>query len=159
MTDPLPSIFIPGTAQTAGSKRAFVRAGRAIVTDDNPNSRAWKERVAYFARQAWPHPPLDEPLVVSFVFTLARPGYHFGKRAGVAYLKPNAPSWHSSRPDALKLARGCEDALSGVVYADDSLIAEEHLRKVYGPQPGVAIVIRRALEPTPLELAAAMRSA
>lgn len=168
---PLLTLFVPGAPQPAGSKRAIPLKASGVylrrpsgapivnVVDDAKGSRAWKERVAYFAREAWRWAPLDEPVALTLVFTLARPRAHFGSRGGVEYLKSSAPSLHTKKPDALKLARGVEDALTGIVWRDDSLIAEEHLRKCYGESAGVAIVVRRATDARITEHAAATRTA
>lgn len=170
---PLFSLFVPGVPQPAGSKRAIPlfahgryltdrKTGRPLinVVDDNPASDTWKRHVKGCARDAWASDPLDEPLALTLVFFMDRPQYHFGRRQGQSYLKADAPLRHRTKPDALKLARAVEDALTGVLYVDDALIVEEHLRKNYGARAGVAIFLRRAPEPAPLiELAAAQRSA
>jgi Holliday junction resolvase RusA-like endonuclease len=56
-------------------------------------------------------------------------------------LRENAPRFHSNRPDALKLGRAVEDALTGILYADDSRIAVERLSKIYSQSPGVSIAL------------------
>lgn len=133
-------VTIPGKPEPAGSKRAFIirsKAGaqRAVVTDANKNAGAWKDKVSLFLAQTvtWIG---SGPVRVDFVFTLPRPRGHYrtGKHAGE--LRKDAPTWPTSRPDALKLARAAEDAMTGTVFGDDAQIVEEHIHKVYGPAPG-----------------------
>jgi len=49
---------------------------------------------------------------------------------------------HTKRPDADNIAKGCKDALKGVVYRDDSQIIDLHVSKEYGDPPRVVIELR-----------------
>ena len=122
-----------GSPQPAGSKRSFpFRRGDGSlgvrVTDDNPKGRDWKIAVAAAAPKLSPDTLLSGPLTVEFIFELPRPAGHFGKRG----LLPSAPACPTVRPDVLKLARAVEDALTGVLWRDDSQIVFEALTKRYG---------------------------
>lgn len=122
-------VTVYGNAKPAGSKRAFIRGGKASITDANPNSRTWKNNVGQVVGEAWgDRPMLTGPVAVRFTFFVARPKSHTGARG----LKPSAPEYPAKRPDLLKLARGVEDAMTGIVYQDDSLIVRELLIKEYG---------------------------
>lgn len=130
---------VHGTPQPAGSKRAFFRGGRAVVVDANKKTRPWKDQVAQIAGEAMTGRPLMRgPLWVILRFYVRRPKGHFGKKG----LLSSAPAHPTTRPDVLKLARGVEDALSGVCYVDDSQIVAEELWKEYGPER-VEIEIRQ----------------
>jgi Holliday junction resolvase RusA-like endonuclease len=130
---------VPGRAQPAGSKRAFVRNGRPIIVDANPASGAWKERVAIAAAQArGSTPPLSGPIKFCLHVTLLRPQGHWKKSGG---LSRSAPAWPVVRPDLLKLARACEDACTGVLYEDDSQIVDEQLIKTYGDRDEATITV------------------
>ena len=74
---------------------------------------------------------------------MPRPASHYGTKKGERYLKPNAPRFHTSKPDATKLLRCVEDALNGVLVKDDARIAEQSVRKVYGDRPGAYILVER----------------
>ena len=133
-------IKVYGKAQPAGSKRAFVHNGRAIVTDANKNSRPWKNDVAQAAADAMDGGELLEgPLSLYVTFFEPRPKAHFGARG----LKPSAPPWPTKKPDATKLLRGVEDAMSGVVYRDDAQIVEQHVYKEYGEPARAEIVVHQ----------------
>ncbi len=126
------SFTVHGTPQPAGSKRAFFRAGRSIVVDANKKSRPWKDQVAQVAGDFMAgRAILQGPIEMTLRFYVHRPKGHLGASGGV---RPSAPRFPDVRPDALKLARGVEDALSGVVYRDDSQIVIERLEKHYGPE-------------------------
>jgi Holliday junction resolvase RusA-like endonuclease len=128
------SIVVYGTPQAAGSKR-HVGGGRII--DANKNAAGWKGKVAQVAGEAREGKPLMRgPVGVRFTFYRARPKGQLKKDGTV---RDSAPIFPTTKPDVLKLARGVEDALSGVVYADDALIVHEELYKRYGEKEGVYI--------------------
>jgi Holliday junction resolvase RusA-like endonuclease len=135
------SFTVYGEAKPAGSKRAFVHKGRAIITDANKNSKPWKQEVAACGAAAMEHatlPLFTEALAVEMRFFVPRPAGHYGKRG----LLPSARPYPSVIPDALKLARGVEDSLSGIVWKDDSQIVDEHIVKFYGEPARVEIAVR-----------------
>lgn len=133
-----------GKAEPAGSKRAFVRNGHAQVVDANSKAKDWKSQVAATAASHFAGELLSGPLAVQFTFFTPRPAGHFGQGRNAGTLKPSAPAYPTSRPDVLKLARGVEDSLSGVIYRDDAQIVEEHLSKRYGAPARCEIRIWKA---------------
>lgn len=137
-----------GTPAPAGSKRALPIGGRRgrrmIVVDASKRARPWKQQVAQEAGRAMNGMRLFRcPLALELIFYVARPKSHFGKRG----LKPSAPEWPAKRPDLLKLARAVEDALTGIVYADDALIVMEALAKRYTEGAECVEVVVRPLLP------------
>ena len=130
------SFFVPGIPKPAGSKRAFVRGGRAIITEDCKTSKDWRGDVKRFAvdavtqqytgTDAWQ--TLDGPLSLHVVFYMQRPKNHYRKNGE---LKPDAPYHHAKRPDATKLLRGLEDALTGILWGDDAQIVRQEVEKRY----------------------------
>ncbi len=134
--------FVPGIAKTAGSKRAFIRGGRAVVMEDCEKSKSWQGQVAMFASEAYSGELLTGPLSVTFVFFRLRPKGHFGTGRNQGVLKTSAPIAPTGKPDVLKLARAAEDALSGVIYQDDAQIVDEFLYDRYGTVPGLAVSIQ-----------------
>lgn len=122
-----------GKPEAGGSKRAFIVKGRAIVTDANKNAAAWKQQIRQAAATVM-HGPLwtgAVKLVADIYF--ARPRSHYTKSGA---LKKGVALQHCQKPDALKVSRLLEDALTGVVYVDDAQIVEEHLRKWWTTQAG-----------------------
>lgn len=118
-----------GTPAPQGSKTRT----RWGVREDNPATKPWRSAVAAEAAAVWNGQPLiSEPVSLDVLFVFSRPKGHYrtGRFAGM--LRPSAPVWCSTKPDADKLARAIGDALSGQILRDDSLIVEWLIRKVYG---------------------------
>jgi len=118
------SFEVRGTPAPQGSHRAFVnrRTGRAIVTDDSPATRPWRQDVRAAALDAtaaagWP-PPTARPVVVVLAFRFDRPKGHHGRHG----LLRSAPPEKLTKPDLDKLVRSTLDALSGLVWRDDSQV-------------------------------------
>ncbi len=144
-TPALVSFFVPGVPATKGSAKAigFIRkhgpkAGRVgvRVINDCDSADAWDARVAYAARLAMKDaPPATGAFWVVFVYVLARPSGHAGKKG----LRPSAPAWPAVKPDFDKLARHSADSLTGIVWDDDSRVCVWSGSKRYaneGDQPG-----------------------
>lgn len=112
-----------GVAQPKGSARAFVPKGwkRPIVTSDNPKNKGWQQLVAEAASQSLHGSGvlLDGPVRLSVMFFLPRPKSL--KKSVTAHLK---------KPDLDKLVRSCKDALTKVIWRDDSqvVVIEAHKR-------------------------------
>ena len=137
------SFTVIGVAQSMGSKRAFVPKGwqRPIITDSNRNLKAWQALVAEAAggaiqARAEPWQLLEGPVRLTLAFYLPRP-------KGLAK-KMRA---HVKAPDCSKLIRSTEDALSGIVYADDSQVVEIVAGKFYAA-PGAPPQCRVTVEET-----------
>lgn len=124
------SFTVFGEAIPQGSAKAFqprykdgTPAGRIIVTSDNPRLRGWRQLVAETASAAlegkgW-HVDVGSITVVA-MFHLPRP-----KALGTK-TKP-----HLTRPDVDKLARAIGDALTGVLWRDDSQVTRMTVGKCY----------------------------
>jgi len=72
---------------------------------------------------------------------MPRPKYHFGTGRNAGKLKDNAVYWCETTPDALKLTRSTEDALTGIAWKDDKQVVDLHVKKIYGERPGAIIRI------------------
>lgn len=122
--------FVPGIPKTAGSKRSFIHphTKRIVTVEDCKKSADWRGDVKKFALEAMrDRELLDEALSVVFVFMLPRPSSHLGAKG----IRPSAPLYPDRKPDVLKLARAAEDAMTSIVWTDDSRIVDEHLFKRY----------------------------
>lgn len=136
---------VSGTPVPQGSKTALI-AGKRIkcregvmvlnpyvnmVEDGNRKTKTlpkdrlkdWRNHVAVCARTACQRLGLD--LLESFValsveFVLPRPKSHLTKSGRLTKSAPAYPG----KPDLSKLVRAVEDALTGVVWRDDSLVVE-----------------------------------
>lgn len=100
-----------------------------ILTESNRNVKSWSQLVAHAANEALGQVPdaeeLTEAVRLSVAFYLPRP-----KSLG----KKSLP--HLKAPDLDKLVRAVKDALTHVVYADDSQVVEVLATKQYtGDEP------------------------
>jgi Holliday junction resolvase RusA-like endonuclease len=155
------SFFVDGHPQTAGSKKALpimkggVRVGTRVVEDGSEANRAakrtWRQDIQLAARQAMAAQGWErshEAVALEFVFYRSRPASHYGTGRNARVLKPSAPAWPIGKPDALKMARGAEDALTGVAFADDAQVVHGSQTKLwtcrYEGREGVAITLRLA---------------
>lgn len=121
------SIDVSGTPASKGSMRAMMVGGRpmAIPGGSSKNQRelnAWTRDVkrdvaAAIGDRAGPM-FVDLPLEVVLLFKLARPSGQIGKKG----VKTSAPAHPAVKPDIDKLARATLDALTGLLFDDDSRI-------------------------------------
>lgn len=147
MSDAAPvRIWVPGEPQPGGSKRAYVVPGkgggkpRAAVVDDAKGSKDWKSRVALFAGQAMAgRSVFAGPVSVRVLFFTARPKDHFGTGRNAGRLKSGTLPYPTKKPDATKLWRSTEDALTGVVWKDDVQVVKQTIEKHWGDNPGALI--------------------
>lgn len=144
---------VDGRPATAGSKRPFPFAGKDgrlhVAVSDNSGERgkSWRALLVDAARRAYVGPPLDGPLVLDVTFRFDRPRAHYGWKKSRPYVKPGAPDYPAVKPDATKLLRAVEDALNGVLWADDARIVVQRARKVYATSPGVDVALSFAARP------------
>jgi Holliday junction resolvase RusA-like endonuclease len=149
------AFFVRGRPQPAGSKRAFpirrkegggwIATGKVAVVDDNPKAKGWQAEVAYAGVLAMEAigatVPWDGPLGLAVRFTLRRPKGHFGTGRNARNLKASAAPWPTTKPDASKLLRAIEDALTGVVWTDDAQVVEQLATKRYGEPEGAHVEV------------------
>lgn len=127
-----------GKAEAQGSARAFMpKGGRfPVVTHDNPRVRGWRDRIADAASRALNGSGqfANGPVRIVAEFYLPRPK---------SLPKRRTPP-HMKAPDVDKLARSLGDALSGVLYRDDSQVVQMKVSKFYagvGESPRAVIAV------------------
>lgn len=124
--------FVPGRPAPQGSKR---HVGRGIMIESSKAVAPWRTTVAWHVSQKFTGPVALGGIYISLDFRMPRP---------VSTPKSKSPM-AIKRPDVDKLIRAILDALSGVVYKDDSQIVLLSARKVLtapDEQPGVQINIK-----------------
>lgn len=140
---------VVGTPGPQGSKTAFVnkKTGRAQMKESSAKVTPWRQDVVAAAAKAaveqdW-HPPREIRVVA--VFTFRRPQHHYRTGKFSHELRPNAPVWHTNKPDLDKLARSTLDALTtAAVIGDDAHVCDLHPMKIWanaGEAIGAYIVI------------------
>jgi len=126
------------TPAPQGSKR-HVGGGRMV--ESSAKVRPWREAVRQEAL-ATGLTITAQPVFLRLSFTFARPKGH---RNAKGQLRPSAPVDHITRPDLDKLCRSTLDALTGVLFADDSQVAFLVASKAYalpGELEGCTIEIK-----------------
>jgi Holliday junction resolvase RusA-like endonuclease len=114
------------------------------MREDNPNTKPWRAAVAAEAAAATiGKEPLTGPLALAALFFFPRPKSHYGTGRNADVLKATAPDYCATKPDADKLLRAAADAMTGIVYRDDSQLVHVSARKLYG-QPRAVLVISEA---------------
>lgn len=130
---------VTGEPRPQGSKRAFYNkhSGRAMIVEDNTKLRPWRQEVtacAMEAKRAEPDFvkfPRGTPVALHVEFSFLRPA---DRKYRNAIYKP-------VKPDIDKLLRGILDALTGVLFEDDSQVAMVLATKCFGEVPGARICI------------------
>jgi len=124
----------------ASGRGGFVRCytpttvkSKAGVRKEHP-ATTWKNQVIAEAQKhkqaLW-----EGPLCVNLTFYFPRPKSHFKSNGE---LKPNAPKWHTSKPDRDNLDKLCLDAQTikqglakGDLWKDDCQVCDGRIRKFY----------------------------
>ena len=136
MTDAV-SFRVLGLPQAKGSTKAFTPKGwtRPIITSTCKGLKAWEQAVRYEAQHAAEGAFFVGPVELSVGFHLPRP-----------VSLPKRVTAHTKRPDLDKLTRAVGDALTGVLWKDDSQVTYISARKSYAlDQPGGATITVRAI--------------
>lgn len=135
-----------GHPEPGGSKRGVpVPGGGVRVLDANRKVMPWRALVAAAAQEAMSEVTsglLTGPVAVAFTFYRQRPAGHYGTGGNSDRVRPAAPLRPVSRPDVTKLVRAAEDALTGIVWRDDSQVVTQVARKEYGTPERLEVKIQ-----------------
>jgi crossover junction endodeoxyribonuclease RusA len=129
------------------------RRGSRVGVYDPGTSAEWKLAIMAAAQAVYPprtKPPISEAVEVHVVFRFLRPRSHYrtGKHAGE--LRPDAPRFHTTKPDRDNLDKAVLDALvRAMVLEDDALVVGGVVAKTYarGSEPAGAYVVIRQPDP------------
>ena len=117
---------VEGVPVPKGSTKAFVVNGRANTTNANPKTKEWQSRIALAGQQARGDAYIpktnrgDDGVGIVAVFRFPRPQSDRKCRR-----------LHTVKPDLDKLVRTIGDALTGVMFDDDSQIISICATKEY----------------------------
>ena len=154
-------IYVLGTPAPKGSSRAFMNraTGHAILAPGGSKVnalkiKAWSTAVREQALEACGADRtapvfICTALLVEIVFCMARPMGHWGKGKNAGKLVPTAPRYPATKPDIDKLVRTTLDAMTGLVFDDDSRISRLVATKEWarpGHEGAVITVAERAAE-------------
>lgn len=132
------SFNVQGIRPAPQGSKQHVGGGRMI--EQSANLKPWREAVRQEALRTGDRMSLG-PVTMELVFRFARPKCHFNTRG---QLKPSAPMRVITKPDLDKLQRSTLDALTGVLFKDDSQVCRILAMKCYcleGELEGCEIVV------------------
>ena len=130
----------PVTIVMLGEPVAYARTagGKTRVRYTPPRQRDAAARLAALAQEErWGHPLLAGPLSLEVIAEFGVP-QSWSKKRQAAVLG----AWRTGRPDYDNLAKLAADALTGIVYKDDSQIVLAGISKLYGAKPQITVTIR-----------------
>lgn len=155
------SLRVYGEPKPAGSKVSGVayrkgEDGRRVPVERNGKIMTFTKDSSGQAGEGWRNavaeagagvlggaPLLSGPLYVEITFLLRRPQSHYGSGRNSERLKDSAPVYPAKRPDSTKLLRAVEDALTNVLWLDDSQIVCGGTEKVFaGPDEATGVEVR-----------------
>jgi len=121
-----------GRPMPQGSKNAFKHGNRVVLVEASKGLKPWRSVVALAAKEfhasVQDHSLIEGAVSVDLLF-------HFvpGKTVKRKQM--------TTKPDVDKLSRAILDALTGVVWNDDSQVVELRARKTYGLVDMVQVVV------------------
>lgn len=130
--------------QPQGSMKGFVIPGkggrkpRAILTSDNKNLKPYRQELTNTALEVLSTAGYERPFAGKHVPVRMTMKFYLEKPASVGKKRNRLVV----KPDLSKLIRSTEDALTGIMYADDAQIVEGFFCKDYGTPERVEIVVQ-----------------
>jgi len=155
--------FVPGIPVTKGSKSGFVvprrgahpmvvrglkhyllRDVQVVMTEQAKDRLApWMQQIRAECCKVRSGPLWDMAVELELTFMFPRPKGDFGTGRNAGTLKASAPRYKITRPDLDKVERAVKDALTGVLYVDDSVVVKTTKEKKFDSHyPGVMIRAR-----------------
>ena len=126
---------VHGLPIAQGSHRSWLVNGKPVITSTAKGLGSWRRLVADVAQRFAPAEPWEGPVGIVLDFGIPKP--------------KSAPKtrrvWPDKRPDLDKLSRSVLDALTYVIFADDSQVVHLRATKDYGA-PGVVVEIHRVFD-------------
>ncbi len=136
------TLFVHGKPRTAGSKSGFYnkKTKKIIMAPAGKYQKPWMEAVKWAAITAGysGRMLLGGPIHLDLCFVFNRPKSHYKKNGD---LTKSAIKQPTVRPDLDKLNRAVSDALTGLIWRDDSQVVQQTTEKTYGSTQGVLIEI------------------
>ena len=125
-------IKIPG--EPIGKGRPRLGKGRTYTPE---KTQRWEQAAAWEARRQYQGEPLEGAidLDVEAVFAIPKSWPKWKREAA-----EDALISHTVKPDASNVLKAVEDALSGILFHDDSQIASVSIDKWYGSEPSVRVI-------------------
>jgi crossover junction endodeoxyribonuclease RusA len=139
----LVEFFARGVPVPQGSVKGFAHGGRVYITADNRSLKSWRDLVAAVAQQHAPPVPWTGAVSMTLTFYLPRPQSEPVRKV----------TFPTRRPDLDKCVRAVFDALTGIVFVDDSQVVDLAAKKEWADDPhrnvndrkppGVAVLVHK----------------
>lgn len=152
MAELIAEFTVVGTPVPQGSMRSFERAGRTFTKSSNAGPlEKWRGDIRNACTRLWHGRDLmvpelsSAPIQIRLVFRQERPKGHYlpaNSKRPEPVLREGMPTWWPGGKDLDKLARAVLDALTNVLYQDDSQVVSLGAVKRFaepGEQPGVDV--------------------
>jgi crossover junction endodeoxyribonuclease RusA len=139
------SVVVYGIPQPQGSTRAFIPRGwtRPVITTDNSKLKPWRQELAQTALI----------LMRESGAQIAARGVPISVALSFVFEKPRSEQkskiHKTTKPDLDKLLRAVLDALTGIVYQDDSQVCECRVTKFFGSPARIEVQVRTLAESVP----------
>lgn len=129
-----------------GSKVLVGKGAKKILVEGNRSKlMPWRQEVAQLATVEMGNDgPWEDAVGVRLTFILPRPQGHYGTGRNAHVVKDSSPKRPVTKPDLDKLIRSMLDAMTGIVFRDDSQVAILDCAKVYavvGDSPGAHVEV------------------
>lgn len=156
MMDSELKFFVPGIPAPGGSKTGFYnkKLNRVLMSPASKNTKPWMQAVAGTVRSLYDGAPLTGPLRLHMQFRMLRPKGHYGSGKNAGVVKERyVPALPTVKPDLTKLVRATEDALTGILWIDDTQVVAGVYSKIYVERdPGVRIEVSEVSYVTPFPI-------
>lgn len=136
-------------AQPRQRSRVVAAHGRTFTQNYTPTNspvNAFKAAVQMAASAEYKGPPLEYPICIYLTFILPRPKSITKKRGD------NPRVWCAKKPDFDNLAKSVTDALTGILWRDDSQLVSVHIHKMIAnakESPCVGVTVLQAADEVP----------
>jgi len=126
------SVIVHGVPGPQGSKR---HVGNGRMIESSAKVKPWRDAVVAavgreMTRTGWVQ--VTGPVSLGITFFLARPKGHYGTGRNAGTLRKSAPAYPAVKPDADKLIRSTQDALTTVgAWRDDAQAVDLFVCKRY----------------------------
>ena len=141
---------VVGRPAPQGSKSYL---GKGRFKEQSPHVSAWRNDVRNAASKHFGEALIDGPVFIQMTFLFQRPNNHFISSNRDRPVREGSPYWVTKAPDLDKLQRSTNDALTGVIWIDDSQVVATLSQKFF-VESGQGAIIRvcRVAGTTPLSL-------
>lgn len=130
------TVTLPGVPRGKGRPRFVRKTGRTYTPEQTASYEGALRDAAQ--KQMGDRPPLDCPLAVSIVARFPVPTSWTKKKQKLALAGDIRPT---AKPDFDNLAK-VVDAFNAIIWRDDSLVVDAHIRKVFHERPALVVEVR-----------------